>query len=161
MTVIMTPPHHWERRAAVSRAACPRLLFRAGRHRVAGDQLGRLLASVAKARSLETSSCICTLSRERNLCAGLPVTENQVSSLGEMVPRLRGQSLTLGPRSRGSGNPTEELDLIMIRLPLREPSSRFLEPVHDTSPRVAKSGTGTAALMRARQNRRVRFSVRL
>src|SRR5216684_8077205 len=72
--------------------------------------------------------------------------ENPVSSLGEIVSRLRGQSLTLGPRSRGSGKPTEELDLIMIRLRLLEPSSRFLEPVHDTSPQVAKSGTGTAAL---------------
>src|SRR5216684_4429534 len=72
--------------------------------------------------------------------------ENPVSSLGEMVLRLRGQSLTLGPHSRGSAKQTEQLDLIMIRLRLREPSSRFLEPVHDTSPRVAKSSTGTAAV---------------
>src|SRR5713226_3198539 len=55
----------------------------------------------------------------------------------------------------------EELDLIMIRLLVRESSSRILERVRDTSPRFAKPRPPTAALMRTRQNRRVRFSVRL
>ena len=54
----------------------------------------------------------------------------------------------------------EELDLIMIRLLVRESSSRIQERVRDTSPRFAKPRPPTA-LMRARQSRRVRFSVRL
>ena len=49
----------------------------------------------------------------------------------------------------------------MIRLPVRESGSRFLERVHETSPRFAKPGTPTEVFHIARALFKVRLFVRI